>query len=118
MTRPLFPPLPYQALLLKRKKRSKIYRRYQAIGLTLAKILEDLKHKSLYIKLAKEYNEQELLALAKIIAQKKNVKNKGAYFMRIWKFTPSTTKKKKNSLDKKQLRLILRRTRKKKSKSS
>ena len=44
----------------------------------------DERHKALYIKLAKENDAERLLALAKDIAERKNVQNKGAYFMRVW----------------------------------
>ncbi len=106
----------YYLTLLKRRKKSKIFYKHQLIGLILANILNDKKHKSLYIKLAKEYNEQELLTTAKTIAENKKIKNKAAYFMKIWKFTPSKTKNKKNFSEKKQLRLTLRSSRKKKLK--
>jgi hypothetical protein len=108
----LFIEHPYRATLAKRRKKSRIYRKYQSTGLALAEILQDRKHKSLYIKLAKEYDEQTLLAAVKDIAQRKQVKNKGAYFMKIWKFSLSKTKKTKNSFGKKQLPLISRRTKK------
>jgi len=49
----------------------------------LARILNDEKHKSLYIKLAKEYNGEKLVNLARRVAEKKNIKNRGAYFMKI-----------------------------------
>ena len=52
-------------------------------GLELAEILDDAEHKSLYIKLAKENDERKLLEIAKDIASKKNVRNKGAYFMKM-----------------------------------
>jgi len=71
--------------LEKRGKKSKIYTRHQLIGLEIAEILEDEKHKSLYIKLAKEKNPETLLELAKSVAERKKVKNKGAYFMKILK---------------------------------
>jgi hypothetical protein len=74
----------YQDLLKKRAKESKVYAPYQLTGLMLAEILEDKKHKSLYIKLAKNYEESKLIRLAKSIAEKKNIKNKGAYFMKVW----------------------------------
>ncbi len=67
----------------KRSKESHVYRKYQMTGLMLAEILADPRHKALYIKLAKEHDEQELLSLAKSVAEKKGVKNKGAYFMRM-----------------------------------
>ncbi|MCL4403740.1 hypothetical protein M1432_00055 [Patescibacteria group bacterium] len=67
----------------RRAKESRVYRKYQLTGLMLSEILGDRPHKALYIKLAKERDEQELLTLAESIASNKNVKNKGAYFMRL-----------------------------------
>lgn len=71
----------YLAKLKERAKKSHAYRKYQLLGLEIAMILEDEKHKSLYIKLAKNGNAEKLLRLAKEVAEKKGVKNKGAYFM-------------------------------------
>jgi predicted RND superfamily exporter protein len=73
----------YMDALKERSKTSKVYKKYQMTGLTLSEILEDNKHKALYIKLAKEQDEQKLMELAKKVAENKNVKNKGAYFMRL-----------------------------------
>jgi hypothetical protein len=73
----------YLENLKKRGKKSRISKKYQMIGLTIAELLDDKKHKSLYIKLAKERNEQEILSLAKKISEMKNIENKGAYFMKI-----------------------------------
>jgi len=87
----------FEDYLLKLKKRSqknKISREFQEIGLQLAQLLEDEKHKSLYIKLAKEKDKQELLSLAKRIAEMKNIKNKGGYFMRVL-FGPKKNNKNK-----------------------
>ena len=67
--------------LKKRGKESRVYRKYQLVGLELAKILEDEKHKSLYIKLAKGGNGETLIRLAKEIREKKAIRKKGAYFM-------------------------------------
>jgi len=67
--------------LRKRSKESHVYRKYQLTGLMIAEALGDEKHKSLYIKLAKEKKGEKLLRLAKDIAARKGVKNKGAYFM-------------------------------------
>lgn len=64
-------------------KTSRIYREYQSIGLIVAQILEDEEHKSLYIKLAREYGGESMLQLAKSVAERKRVKNKGAYFMKM-----------------------------------
>jgi len=71
----------YLEELKRRGRESRVYRSYQLTGLEIAQILGDEKHKSLYIKLAKESNGGALLALAKRIREKRGVKNKGAYFM-------------------------------------
>lgn len=73
----------YLENLKKRGRESKVYQKHQLIGLEVAQILGDERHKSLYIKLAKENNPQILLELAKRISDKKDVKNRGAYFMKI-----------------------------------
>ncbi len=69
--------------LSKRSGQSRAYKSYQTIGLEVAEILEDFGHKSLYIKLAKEHGEDKILRIAKTVAEKKDVKNKGAYFMKV-----------------------------------
>jgi len=69
--------------LRKRGEESKIYRPYQLTGLELSEILEDEKHKALYIKLAKENDAHRLIVLAKDVRERKNIQNKGAYFMRL-----------------------------------
>ena len=74
----------YLEELKKRKKESKVYTEHQLIGLLVAEILEDEEHKSLYIKLAKEHDIDRLLRLAKSVAERKNVENKGAYFMKLF----------------------------------
>ena len=74
----------YLKALRERGKTSKVYVQFQDVGLTIAGLLDDEKHKALYIKLAKENKTDELLRLAKQIAEKKNIKNKGAYFMKVW----------------------------------
>lgn len=73
----------YFEKLKKRAQGSKIYRKYQLIGLEIAKILKDKKHKSLYIKLAKEKNGEVLIRLAKKISENKRIKNPAAYFTTI-----------------------------------
>lgn len=75
----------YVAELKRRGKESHVYKKYQLIGLEVAQILGDEKHKALYIKLAKEYGADMLMRLAKDIADRANVKNKGAYFMTVLK---------------------------------
>lgn len=71
------------ATLKERSKKNRVYVKFQDVGLTLTEILDDTKHKALYIKLAKQHDADKLLTLAKRVAGMKNVKNKGAYFMRV-----------------------------------
>jgi hypothetical protein len=73
----------YFETLKERKKQSRIYLQYQLTGLEIARILGDENHKSLYIKLAKNFNGEELFILAKTIAENHRIENKGAYFMRL-----------------------------------
>ncbi len=73
----------YIQILKERAKKSHVYKKYQLIGLLIAQLLEDEKHKSLYIKLAKEHNDEHLLAIAKDVAERKKIENKGAYFMKV-----------------------------------
>ncbi len=75
----------YLAELKKRSRESKVYTSYQLTGLEIANILEDWAHKSLYIRLAKERGEAKILKLAKEVAEKKDIRNKGAYFMKVLK---------------------------------
>jgi len=90
----------YLNTLKERAKKSHVYKSYQFIGLTIAQLLNDEKHKSLYIKLAKEHNQSHLLGIAKDVAERKNIENKGGYFMKVLSKThPYLLKnlKKKNS---------------------
>ncbi len=73
----------YLKQLKEREKKSHVYTEFQLLGLEIADILKDRKHKALYIKLAKNGNGRELLAIAKDVADRSTVKNKGAYFMAI-----------------------------------
>ncbi|OGY65983.1 MAG: hypothetical protein A3A16_01180 [Candidatus Harrisonbacteria bacterium RIFCSPLOWO2_01_FULL_44_18] len=66
-----------------RSKKSRVHQPHQLIGLEIAAILEDPRHKALYIKLAKNYDGHKLIQLAKQVAEKKDIKNKGAYFMKV-----------------------------------
>ena len=87
----------YIAELRRRAKESHVYRSYQLIGLEIAEALGDRSHKALYIKLAKERDPRRLLAIAKDVADRQEVKNKGAYFMRIvMEEAPATTHAKRN----------------------
>lgn len=74
----------YLEELKKRKKESRVYSEHQLVGLFVAEVLEDEEHKSLYIKLAREHDSDKLLKLAKSVAERKNVENKGAYFMKLF----------------------------------
>jgi len=71
----------YLKELRRRAKESHVYKKYQLVGLEISQILGDEKHKSLYIKLSKERNTEKLRQLAKEVAERRGVKNKGAYFM-------------------------------------
>jgi len=88
----------YVAELKRRGKESHVYQKYQLIGLEISQILSDEKHKALYIKLAKEHDADALMRLAKDVASRSNIKNKGAYFMSLLKGTavkPTTSYPKK-----------------------
>lgn len=75
----------YLQELRRRSEESHAYKSYQLTGLEIANILEDWEHKSLYIRLAKDRGESRMMQLAKEVAEKKNVENKGAYFMMVIK---------------------------------
>lgn len=59
-----------------------ISREFQSYGIYLAETLDDLKHKSLYIKLAKTVHRSILEKVLSYVSDS-NAKNKGALFM--WK---------------------------------
>jgi hypothetical protein len=61
-----------------------VSREFQTFGLHLADQLDDYKHRSLYIKLAKTVH-RSILEQALSFAVDSNAKNKGALFM--WKLT-------------------------------
>lgn len=75
----------YLDILKERSKKSRIFKSHQQTGLMLAELLNDPKHKSLYMRLSKFYNNDELLRIARNLAERKNIKNKGAYFMKVLK---------------------------------
>jgi hypothetical protein len=75
----------YLEVLQERAKKSRAHKSYQLLGLELAAMLRDLKHKSLYMRLSKMYDNSELMSLAKSVAGRKDIKNKGAYFMKVFK---------------------------------
>lgn len=74
-----------------------ITREFQDYGYRLAVDLDDLKHKSLYIKLAKQEN-RGLLERARSFVIDSEAKNKGALFM--WKLKQLKDNRDKNSEDK------------------
>lgn len=86
----------YLDKIKERRKNARVSKPYQLIGLEIADILDDRRHKALYIKWAKEKNGVELLRVAKEVDENKNVKNKGAYFMRIVTGEPKTPEAKNN----------------------
>lgn len=69
--------------LRRRSGESKVYSEHQLMGLLIAEALGDEAHRSLYMKLAKRYSAGTLLKIAKDVAERDNVENKGAYFMKI-----------------------------------
>ena len=73
----------YLSDINKRKNDSRVYRDYQFIGLEVAKLLVDESHKALYIKLTKQFGTERMMTLAKSVAEITNVRNKGAYFMKL-----------------------------------
>gem|GEM_PF-1502056 len=79
----------------KRGQKSRVYREFQLIGLEISQILGDNAHKALYIKLAKKFDKSRLLSLAKSVAEKKDILNRGAYFMKVL-HSPATTSLMKN----------------------
>ena len=84
----------YLETLKERGKTSRVYKKYQLIGLLIAQLLNDDEHKSLYIKLAKKHNNDDLLRIAKDVSERKKIENKGAYFMKVLQKThPDILKK-------------------------
>lgn len=75
----------YLQTIRERGVKSHVYKKYQSTGLALAQLLDDQKHIALYIRLAKKGNDEELIRLAKTVAERKLVQNKGAYFMKLLK---------------------------------
>ena len=73
----------YLNRLAERKRAGRVTTEHQLAGLAIAQLLGDEAHKSLYIKLAKQHDHEKLMTIAKSVAERKYVKNKGAYFMRV-----------------------------------
>ncbi|MCK9187240.1 MAG: hypothetical protein PHH27_02860 [Candidatus Colwellbacteria bacterium] len=86
----------YLDKIRERSKKSRIHSKHQMIGLMVAETLDDPKHKALYIKMARDNNGEKMLYIAKSIADNPKVKNKGAYFMRLWQLENKETKNNKN----------------------
>lgn len=91
----------YIKKLKERGKESHVYKKFQLIGLEIARLLNDNGHKALYIKLAKDKNPETLLAMAKDVADRKNIENKGGYFMKVLqsKFPKTPIKSKTKNKD-------------------
>ncbi len=107
--------VPYSDILKKRANESRVYRKHQMTGLLIAQLLKDEAHKSLYMKLAKNHSESKLLGIARDVAERGPVKNKGAYFMSIIARLGIHYKKKLKSPKHIQLELKLKKARKKSS---
>ena len=84
----------YMQELKRRTSESRAYKSYQLTGLEIANILEDWEHKALYMRLAKVHGESKMMQLAKNVVERKNIENKGAYFMSVLKSEKSGVKKK------------------------
>lgn len=67
-----------------------ISREFQDFGYRLAEELNDLKHRSLYMKLSKEKPRALLLKALEYVSDYSQAKNKGALFM--WKLKELTKK--------------------------
>lgn len=99
----------YIKKLKQRGKESHVYKKFQLIGLEIAGLLDDNKHKALYIKLCKEKNPETLLAIAKDVADRKKIENKGGYFMKVLqiKFPKPINSKKVKVKSKKDIKKLL-----------
>lgn len=75
-----------------------ISREFQKYGYELAKELEDLKHKALYIKLAKEEKRGLLERARSFVKDANDVKNSGKLFM--WKLSELKKAKKADTQEK------------------
>ena len=79
----------------KAKEDKYISREFQQYGYELAEELDDLEHKALYIKLAKEESRGLLETARSFVKDASSVKNKGKLFM--WKLTQLKKLSKKES---------------------
>lgn len=87
----------YLETLKRRTTKNRAYKRHQQVGAEIAELLHDPKHIALYIKLALQHDERELRAAAKRAAENPDVRNPGAYFMRLLQTNKQTTNDKQNS---------------------
>jgi hypothetical protein len=75
-----------------------IYTEAQFVAYELARTLKDKKHFGFYCRLAKEYPSDLLFKILSVVKQSKNwpkIKNRGAYFTKIfWKWQWLDTNKK------------------------
>jgi hypothetical protein len=85
----------YLEMLRERGKRSRVYEKHQLLGLELADLLRDRAHKALYMKLAKERDPDTLRELARSVAERKGVRNRGALFMYLLAHPRPATHRKK-----------------------
>ena len=89
----------YLDVLRERQAQGRVTTEHQLVGLAIAELLHDEDHKSLYMKLAKEYSANLLLSIAKDIAERENVENPGAYFMKVFYERVNDQKKNENTHD-------------------
>jgi len=77
----------YLKVLKERQREARVLFKHQSTGLVLAEILGDKKeeNKAVFMKLAKDYDNNSLIELAKDVASRKSVRNKTAYFMAMLK---------------------------------
>ena len=73
----------YLESLKKRASTTRVFKKHQLFGLQIASLLHDEEHRSLYMKLAKEKNAASLMQMARDVADRRTVKNKGGYYMRL-----------------------------------
>ena len=76
-------PAEYWAALEGKIRKQQVTKPHQLIGLEIADILNDREHRALYIKFAQHYDTDWLLGLAKRVAERPDVRSRGAYFMHI-----------------------------------
>ncbi|MFH1193091.1 MAG: hypothetical protein V1656_02120 [Candidatus Jorgensenbacteria bacterium] len=74
----------YAEVIRERGKTSRVRRSFQFSGLSLTELLHDRSHKIIYLGLARKYDNDWLLRLAKDVLSRENVKNHGAYFMHLF----------------------------------